>query len=253
MTARAIGSLEYAQARISARFGDRPDDVAWRRLEHVRDPAALLDVARNSAFRTWVGGIAPTSTPHAIETTLRAQWRGRVAEVAGWMPGAWRAAILWCGLLPDLAVFAHLARGGEPLSWMHDDPYYAGFIDACCGTCPPASHAGPLVAGRRDPDRIGVLWHAEWMRRAPALPEASLLGELGRVLAAHRRAFAEPGLTDGWPLRRTVEARLTLLFRRSMLDPAMAFAYLGLVALDCERLRGEFLRRVAFPLQPLVA
>jgi hypothetical protein len=52
---------------------------------------------------------------------------------------------------------------------------------------------------------------------------------------------------DGWPLRRTLQARLTLLFRRAMLDPAAAFAYLALTALDLERLRGELLRRAAFP------
>jgi len=41
--------------------------------------------------------------------------------------------------------------------------------------------------------------------------------------------------------------------RRAMLDPAAAFAYLALIALDLERLRGELLRRAAFPGLPLVA
>ena len=54
-------------------------------------------------------------------------------------------------------------------------------------------------------------------------------------------------MRDGWPLRRALQARLALLFRRAMLDPAAAFIFLALTALDLERLRGELLRRAAFP------
>ena len=67
-----MGSLEYAQARLSARFGERPDELAWRRIEHVRDLVALIDAARTSAFARWITAIGPTSTPHEIERELRA-------------------------------------------------------------------------------------------------------------------------------------------------------------------------------------
>ena len=30
------GSVEYAQARLSARYGERADELAWRRIDHVR-------------------------------------------------------------------------------------------------------------------------------------------------------------------------------------------------------------------------
>jgi len=38
-----------------------------------------------------------------------------------------------------------------------------------------------------------------------------------------------------------------------MLDPAAAFIFLALAALDLERLRGELARRAAFPRLPLLA
>jgi hypothetical protein len=55
------------------------------------------------------------------------------------------------------------------------------------------------------------------------------------------------------PLRRDLEARFVACFRRHPLEPAAAFAWLGLCALDLERLRGELARRLAFPRARLVA
>ena len=251
-----MGSLDYAQSRISARFGDRPDEVAWRKLEHVREFQSLLDIARNSAFRVWIGGISKVSTPHEIEATLRAHWRSHVAEVAGWLPDDCSDAVRWCATLPDLAVLAYLAQGHPALAWMRDDPIFRDIADTDAGACPAALGAGvlaPLAAGWDEPGRIAGLWRAEWERLAPVSGDATLLVEIGRAMSAHLTAFHDPAVKDGWPLRRALAARLTLLFRRSMLEPAAAFAYLALVALDLERLRGEFLRRAAFPNLSLVA
>jgi hypothetical protein len=251
-----MGSLEYAQARLSARFGDRPDELAWRKLEHVRELAALLDVARGSAFRTWVGGLSEVSTAHEIEAILRRHWRDRVAEVAAWTPDEWREAVLWCAILPDVPVIAHLARGHPALAWMRDDPLYHDLVDSEPGTCPWALGVGPLAplaTGWNDPGRLAALWRAEWERRAPDAGDAALRSDLGRALTSHLAAFHEPVVSDGWPLRHALEARLTLLFRRAMLDPMAAFAYVALIALDLERLRGELLRRAAFPGLRLVA
>ena len=60
-------------------------------------------------------------------------------------------------------------------------------------------------------------------------------------------------IREGWALRRALQARLAAHFRRVMVHPAAPFVFLGLVALDFERLRGELLRRVAFPGLPLAA
>jgi hypothetical protein len=83
--------------------------------------------------------------------------------------------------------------------------------------------------------------------------DATLLDELARVLHLYFNAFHDPAVRDGWPLRRALEAQLTLLFRRAMLDPAVAFIFLALAALDLERLRGELVRRAAFPGMALLA
>lgn len=254
----AAGSLEYAQARLSARYGERPDELAWRRLEHVRALPALLDLARATALARWTGGIGAHSMPHEIERVLRGHWRELVAEVAAWMPEDWHAAVDWCATLADLSVLQHLARGGELLPWMRDDPVYGDLAEresAVFGAAPAGGPLAPLAAAWSDADRMGSLWVAEWRRRIPRPRRAddALLAEVGRALVAHLAAFRDRAVRDGWPLRRTLQARLALLFRRAMLDPAAAFIFLALAALDLERLRGEILRRAAFPNLPLAS
>ena len=114
------------------------------------------------------------------------------------------------------------------------------------------SAAALLAAGKADPDRIASLWRAEWTRRLPPhRGRSSLLAETVRLIAEHLTAFREPRHVDGWALRRALHARLSRLFRPATLDPAEAFIFLALSALDFERLRGEILRRVAFPRLPL--
>jgi hypothetical protein len=246
------GSIEYAQARLCARYGQRPDDLAWRRIEHVRSFAGMLDVARTSPLRSWMTGIGPTSTAHEIEALLRGQWQALVADVARWMPAPWSAAVRWCAMAADLPFVSHLARGGATLPWMRDDPTFRALCEgeaSAPGTAPVDGPLVPLAAAWTEPGRIGHLWRDEWRRRLPArhAGDPRLVDELGRVISAHLGAFRDPSVNDGWPLRRALQARLALLFRRAMLDPAAAFVFLALAALDLERLRGELLRRAAFP------
>lgn len=247
-----MGSLEYAQARLSARYGQRPDEIAWRRIEHLRALPALLDAARASALGFWLAGIDPMSTPHQIDRILREHWRKLVADVAAWMPDEWQSAVRWCAVATDLPVVQHLARGGASLSWMPEDAVYRELCEreaAGFGAAPAEGPFAPLSAAWPEPARLGGAWRAEWRRRLPAGDgdDATLLDELARVLHRHFQAFHDPAVRDGWPLRRALEARLTLLFRRAMLDPAVAFVFLALSALDLERLRGELVRRAAFP------
>jgi len=248
----AAGSLEYAHARVSARYGGRPDELLWRRIEHVRALDALLDAVRASALSLWMGGIGSHSTPHEIERVLRGHWRDLVAEVTAWMPDEWQPGVRWCAVLIDLPLLQHLARGGAVPPWTHDDPVYdelaeresAGFRATLA-----KGALAPLAAAWTDPDRIGDLWLAEWRRRIPGSQHAdnAIMDEAGRALGAHLAAFRDRMVRDGWPLRRTLQARLSLLFRRAMVDPSAAFIFLALSALDLERLRGEILRRAIFP------
>lgn len=252
----SAGSLDYAQARLSARYGERPDEIAWRRIEHVRTLTALLDAARGTALRAWLAGIAPVSSAHEIGQALRERWRELVAEVASWMPDAWQPAILWCAVLPDLPVLQHLARGGVALPWMREDAVYRDLCEresAGFGTAPASGPLAPLAHAWADPDRIGTHWLSEWRARAPEgdRGEKVLWDALGRALTAQLAALKDPSLATGTALRRALQARLEILFRRATLEPAAAFAFLGLAALDLERFRGEILRRAAFPGLPL--
>jgi hypothetical protein len=250
------GSLEYAHARLGARFGERPDELAWRRIELIRDVGSMLDAARASPLGAWLEEVGPDADAHAIELALRAHLRERVTAIATWMPSAWRASIEWCALLMDLPVLQHLARGGAPPPWLRDDPLGAALREGnnAQGDRVPgmASAASLLAAGRANPDRLAALWRAEWHRRLPVSVTASTrLADLVRLLVEHAAAFREPLQPDGWALRRALHARLSQLFRRATLEPAAAFIFLALSALDCERLRGEILRRVVFPRLPL--
>jgi len=252
-----MGSVEYAQARLSARFGARPDELAWRRIEHLRELPALIDIARTGALHVWMAGIGPMSVPHDIDRHIRERWREQVLEVAAWMPDAWQPAVAWCAVIADLAVCAHLARGGAPSAWMADDELYCDLCERDSpGTRagPPGGVLAPLASAWAESDRIGRTWQREWQRRLPhGALEATLLYELVGIVAAHLAQFRDPALRDGDALRRALAARLTLLFRRAMLDPAAAFIYLALIAQDGERLRGELVRRAALPGVPLVA
>jgi hypothetical protein len=244
------GSLDYAHARLCARFGDHPDEIAWRRIETVREVGAMLETARTSALAVWIAGIATDTEVHAIERAMRAHWHERVNVIAAWMPPPWRASIEWCALLVDLPVLQHLARGGVSPRWLADDPSRTALGDGH-----RRRSAGPsalLDAVGANPDRVAGIWRAEWDRRLPdPRQRTSLLRETTHVVAEHWKAFRDPRAADGRALRQALHARLSRLFRRATLDPAAAFIFLGLSALDFERLRGEILRRVAFPRLPL--
>jgi hypothetical protein len=240
------GSLEYAHARIWARHGQRPDEASWRRIETTRELAALLELARGSSLACWLEGVGPAADVHTIEGAVRRHWRERVTEVASWMPPAWSRAIAWCGVLVDLPVLQHLARGGATLPWMAEDPQLRGLVD---GSLPGRAPLRWLLeAARADPQRVLSLWRDAWQRCLPRNGERQAVeARLAPLLISHAAAFGSPQTVDGWALRRQLQARLILLLRRTLAEPATAFIYLALSALEFERVRGELLRRAAFP------
>jgi hypothetical protein len=244
------GSLEYAHARLCARFGNRLDELVWRRIETIREIDSMLEAVRASPLSAWIARTGPDASAHTMELALRTHWRERVAAIAAWMPVEWRASIEWCALLVELPVLQHLARGGAAPHWLFDDPLRAAVSDD--GARREPGLAALFTEARGDPDRIAAIWRAEWDRRLPPPAQRTkLLLETVGLVAAHAKAFRDPVTVDGWALRRALHSRLARLFRRAILDPAAAFIFLVLSALDFERLRGEILRRVTFPRRPL--
>jgi hypothetical protein len=121
---------------------------------------------------------------------------------------------------------------GEALEWM------------------PAEFA-PALAWLGTPTVLA--WYAEWEHHLPpAAPGGAALAGLMRDVDRHLARFRTAAVHEATPLRRGLEARFVACFRRHPLEPAAAFAWLGIRALDLERLRGELARRVAFPRARLV-
>jgi hypothetical protein len=229
------GSFELAHARVGARLGARPTEALWQRIEAARGLAAVLELARGGALAPWVEGIGPASPLHAVECTLRRHWRARVAELASWMPPRWQAALRECALLADLPLVQHLARGGGAPAWIDE-------ADAD-GTLRRRAEVH-----RAAPERVLRAWIAAWRVLLPRGPaRAAIEAQLLPLLEHHAAALAEPGPADGWALRRALQQRLLALRRRALVEPLAVFAYLGLVALEYERLRGELVARAAFP------
>jgi hypothetical protein len=247
------GSLEYASARLAARHGERPDEGLWRRIETLRDFAAVVTTVRASNLAPWITGIGTDALPHAVEAAMRRRWREIVAEVADWMPPAWRDAVRWCALLADFPVLLHLAHRGAPLPWIADDPEY-GDVAQCALKDASEAAAQLTIAAAGGPRRLQDAWRAEWTRKLPSGALAGTqLAALVTLLDAHRAAFAGTPRSAGWRERRALQARITSLFHRASVDPAVAFIHLALRALEYERLRGELLTRRVFPQRRLAA
>ena len=249
MTFRRSGDLDYACARIAARYGGRPDPVAWRRIETVRDLAAMLDAARATALRPWTAGLSADTAPHASERVLRGHWRSLAGEVATWMPQPWQAAVAWSALAPDLAALDLLRRGDPDPSWLRDDSLYAGWSGRSGAAERAMAPSLARLASSRDGAALLRAWCEEWRRRLPRSHERQA-PQLARFTRLVTRFFAEmraapPG--DASSIVRSLRERLEALYRRAMLEPTAAFAYLALAALDLARLRGEVLRRELFP------
>lgn len=251
----AVGSLDYALARMQSRLGHRPSEAVWTAIEHAREADALIDLARGTTLQAPLAHLGASRVIHEVEAGLRADWRVQVAELALWMPAAWRPALAWCAWLPELPWLRHWAEGRAPTAWVLTDPLRRDLYPAhgepaqAPGIRLPPSHPlAPLAPALTDPPGLGRAWAAEFMRRLPAAARRS--GELGPLQHLLDDYLGRSGLTAGREalrLRRHFEARLVALFRRHPLDPLAAFAWLGLAALDLDRLRGELVLRLALP------
>jgi hypothetical protein len=217
--------FNYAQGRAQARLGKRLSPAAWRLLESAGTLAQYLHAARATDLRSKVQSLTATSSPHAIERTLRDDWRAEVFGASHWVPERWRAAVVWTAWLCDLPMLAWLDQGGEALPWMRDDPRFAG--------------GGASLAGWRQD--FETLWPAGDPGTARLREFVDLVDEYRSqpmVAAAGRQASMAP--------RRRLDAHAVRLIRRCRREPVTVFSHLLLVALDLGRLRNGLVRRALF-------
>jgi len=257
--------MDYAQARIQARFGGRPGAALWRELEGIRDLPSYLEAARSSPLRGWVSGIEASGGLPQIETRLRERLRSHIREVAGWVPPPWKPAVLWLSQLLDLPALAHLLSGHAPLPWMSREQGLQGLIadgPRAALAAPRVRHPsrggasrGRLGAATPDPGQARSSWLAEWERRWPEHDAEAFAGMRGLVatMSVHLEHFKRASARESWQMRVALERELHTLFRRFTLSPQAAFAYLGLIALDLERLRAGLVRRALWEREGVAA
>jgi hypothetical protein len=241
------GNLDYALARVHARHGQRLDETDWRRLEASRELGQYLDSVRASALTTWVTSLDPTRDAHAIERTLRLEWRQYVEGVAIWHPREYQPWLAWCAWLPVLSLLARLSRPEPAPTWLLADPL--------CGPVAPGSPAeraaalqktelaplAPAVLGRIP---MGSAWLAHWQTLTPRSDAQTrqLVGRILRAIDTHLDRLLN-NAADTLALRKGLADQLMTLFRAGGSTTAATVCHLALLALDLERLRGGLVSR----------
>jgi hypothetical protein len=246
----SVSDFAYAQARLQACYGRRPDESTWRQLASVRELAPFLERAHDTALRPWVAGIGASSSVHEIETGLRNLMRVTIRETAGWVPLPWRPMVLWTAQLPDLPVLAHLVRGEQALEWMTGDPRLKPYLVGAAEVHHERLLRRPAASPRERDDALGMLgsWFEQWRSLWPPVPERDrkLLEKLVAMVRSHLAAFARLAPTNAWEARRAMVRRLRFMFRRCAFTAAAVIVYLLLAALDLERLRAEVVERLIY-------
>lgn len=248
----------YAQTRVQARYAELPGEDAWQRLAAARTLGMFLEEAREGALRSWVKGFSALSDAHDLDRGLRTIWQDEVTQVATWLPAPWRPAVFWLRWLPLLSLLAYAGRGGSLPPWMDRDRTLQGLrrpdgtLDFAAIIAAGAGALLPMKGeGAADPLRDwGRAWAGEWRHLWPHCDRRFLanMDGLAALIAAHAQAFPQAGGETAWVLRRELRERLRLGFHRLPLQPAAAFSYCALVALDLERLRAALIDRVLFVL-----
>jgi hypothetical protein len=251
----APSGFEYAQARLQAQFGRRPSADDWQRLDAARDAVALMEMLRTTPMAPWAANLSAASDVHDIEHSMRGSFTAAVARTAGWVPVPWRAAVLWVSWLPYLPAFQYLLEGGPTLAWMREGHRLRPFAleDPAARRAALIGHGhGWAVTARDSGQALLPAWLSQWRARLPSCSSETLrsLQALAALLEAQaQRPRLLPAVTAE-PGRDALQRQLRRIFRRQAVQPGAVFAYLGLLALDLERLRGALVLRSLFPPAP---
>jgi len=247
----ASPEFSYVQTRLQARHGERMSEADWRALEGARSLSRYLEQARRTPLRRWSEHLGAAMNGHAIEAALRREADRAVGEVAGWMPRGWQAAVRWLAVLPLLPLLEGVLDGDDLLGRAGVDPLFATMADldpAGRRAIVAQSALAPLVAADAVTASLADLWLEHWKALWPG-GEAANRDLAAFTAAVVRGLAASPREIPGASLdavRRRVERLCTRHFRTRAATPVAAFAHLGLLFVDLERLRGGVVRRSLF-------
>lgn len=239
----------FAQARIQARLGQRLKPGAWQALEASQGLSHYLHAVRGTSLKPWIRHLTENADSHLIERSLREDWRRQVHELSEWLPTRWRAAVLWVRTLADLPAVVYLLRDGPAWPWMREDPALRKLAVAGMDARRLALRAAELAPlGSAPDDAITPLaaWRVHWQGLCPPLPAQCVgLDKLGQAFTAHVGRMQDEGLTldEAAGQRERLEQNLVKWLHRYRELPMAIFSYLGLLALDLQRLRGGLVRR----------
>lgn len=240
----------YAGARIQARYGALLPAAQWERLQRLEGLGAFLQAARDTGLRPWVLQVDPAADAHQLEAQLRLLFRRRVAELAAWAPPAWRPAIEWTAVLPDLPAIAHRLRGGAAAPWMAADARLS-WLAADARPRVPEELQGLAPAKGEAPEPLAA-WLDGWRARWPAMLPGEREGL--EALVKSIRATLAAARTDTPAALAALQRPLRRLFRRHTRAPAGLFIYLALTWLEMVAVRGALLRRrLALPIEGVAA
>lgn len=248
-----LSDFAYAQARLQARHGMRPDAPTWRRLMTIGDLLHFLQTARTTPLRPWVLHLTAETSVRDVELSLRQQFRHYISEVAKWQPAPWRDAVLWVKRLPDLPTLQHLLLGQPVRRWIMQDPILQPFAIESRPALIEAlrdSDCGPLLQAWQEGISLSDGWLQHWRTLWPkagttlTTPLEHLAKRIQRYLVDLSK---QPAGSNSQKARAVLAQQLTRDFRRYTHQPATTFVHLGLVALDLQQLRGALVRRAVFP------
>jgi len=236
-------SFAYAQARLQSRFGERPHASDWQHLEATRDLGAVLQVIRAGRLARWTARITARPGAHELERRLREEWMRAVDEIASWQPAQWREGTRWMRWITYLPALQKLARGGRAPAWMRADPVLGPIVARELlerASALAATPLAPLAAGFGTPPDVARAWAAHWQTLWPDGESARRpLRQVVAMMRSHRQRLAEaPPEATSRESMQSLERRLELVFRRHPLSAAAGAAYVCLMQLDLQRLRG---------------
>ena len=226
----------YAQARLHARLESRFSENDWRMLAGSRNFGSCIDVVNQTTAANVTARLDRTNSVHAVERVLREEWSAIVSEISDWLPEKWQSAANWITVLPHLRRFEYSSESDGTPRWLRLE---TEFLNAT-GVIRAEYENG--LATRE----VAKIWRNEWHLR---LSNKRHRSEINIVLSP----LLDRYLTHGTP--RAIEVSknwhnladyLKGVFRKHSQTPIAIFAFLGLIALDFERLRGVLTDRIIF-------